>query len=459
MTRTEWSRGLASIPRAPPLIGMKLVTSNKTVYIAVSSDILHKGHLNVINKGAELGEVTIGLLTDEAVATYKRLPILDWDTRKAVLESLANVTRVVPQNSLSYAENLRELKPDYVVHGDDWRSGVQSMARDEVLAVLSEHGGELIEVPYAGEVSGSELDHTLRPMLNTTELRRGKLRRLLSLKPFVRAIEASNGLSALIVENVSVPDPAGKGVREYDAMWVSSLCDSSFKGKPDIELVDWSSRMDTIDEIMEVSTKPIIVDGDTGGRIEHFKYTVRTLERAGVSAVIIEDKTGLKQNSLFGTDAKQVLDDPHEFAEKINAGKQAQVTRDFMVIARLESLIAGQGVDDAMERAKIYIAAGADGIMIHSKEKDGSEIREFMRRFREYTKDVPVILVPTTYNHIPEEELSEMGANIIIHANHLLRSAYPAMLHTAEKILESGRSKEVDDEIMSIKDVLRLIPE
>lgn len=435
------------------------MSSPKTVYIAVSSDILHKGHLNIINKGAELGEVTIGLLTDEAVATYKRLPILDWDTRKAVLESLSNVARVVPQTSLSYAENLHKLKPDFVVHGDDWRSGVQSMARDEVLQVLAEYGGELVEVPYAGEASGSELDHTLRPMLNTTELRRGKLRRLLSLKPFVRAIEASNGLSALIVENVSVPDPKGKGVREYDAMWVSSLCDSSFKGKPDIELVDWSSRMDTIDEIMEVSTKPIIVDGDTGGRIEHFKYTVRTLERAGVSAVIIEDKTGLKQNSLFGTDAKQVLDDPHEFAEKINAGKQAQVTRDFMVIARLESLIAGQGVDDAMERAKIYIAAGADGIMIHSKEKDGSEIREFMRRFREYSKDVPVVLVPTTYNHIPEEELSEMGANIIIHANHLLRSAYPAMLHTAEKILESGRSKEVDDEIMSIKDVLRLIPE
>lgn len=433
--------------------------SNKSVYIALASDVLHKGHVNIINEGAKRGEVTIGLLTDEAIATYKRLPILDWESRKAVVESLGNVSKVVPQASLSYAENLRELKPDYVVHGDDWRSGFQSMVRDEVISILAEFGGELVEIPYTAGISGSDIDRALRPVISTPELRRGKLRRLLALKPYLRAIEASNGLSALIVENVQKPDPDGTGVREYDAMWVSSLCDSSFKGKPDIELVDWSSRLETIDEIMEVSTKPIIVDGDTGGRVEHFKYTVRTLERAGVSAVIIEDKTGLKQNSLFGTDAKQVLDDPHEFAAKINAGKQAQVTRDFMIIARLESLIAGIGVDDAMERAKIYIAAGADGIMIHSKEKDGEEIREFMRRFREYSPDVPVVLVPTSYNHLYEGELAEIGANVIIHANHLLRSAYPAMLQTAEKILEAGRSKEVDDEIMSIKDVLRLIPE
>ena len=435
------------------------VASNKTAYVAMSSDILHKGHLKVINAAAELGEVTVGLLTDESIATYKRLPILDWDSRKAVLESLTNVARVVPQQSLSYADNLRELKPDYVVHGDDWRSGIQAMVRDEVVKVLGEYGGKLVEVPYTEGVSGTEIDQRLRPVINTTELRRAKLRRLLALRPYIRAMEVSNGLSALIVENVQSVDQKTMSVREYDAFWVSSLCDSSFKGKPDIELVDWSSRMDTIDEIMEVSTKPIIVDGDTGGRIEHFKYTVKTLERAGVSAVIIEDKTGLKQNSLFGTDAVQILDDPQAFAEKINAGKQAQVTRDFMIIARLESLIAGAGIDDAIERAKIYIEAGADGIMIHSRHKDGEEIREFMRRFREYSADVPVVMVPTSYNHLYEEELNEIGANVIIHANHLLRSAYPAMMNTAQKILDSGRSKEVDDEIMSIKDVLKLIPE
>lgn len=433
--------------------------STKTAYVAMSSDILHKGHLKVINAAAELGSVTIGLLTDESIATYKRLPILDWESRKAVLENMSSVAAVVPQETLSYADNLRRLKPDYVVHGDDWRSGIQAMVRDEVIKVLSEYGGELVEVPYTEGVSGTEIDQRLRPLINTTELRRARLRRLLALRPYIRAMEVSNGLSALIVENAQSVDPESLSVREYDAFWVSSLCDSSFKGKPDIELVDWSSRMETINEIMEVSTKPIIVDGDTGGRIEHFRYTVRTLERAGVSAVIIEDKTGLKQNSLFGTDAVQTLDDPHAFAEKINAGKRAQVTRDFMIFARLESLIAGAGIEDAMARAKVYIEAGADGIMIHSKEKDGGEIREFMKLFRAYSAEVPVVLVPTTYNHLYEEELNEIGANVIIHANHLLRSAYPAMLSTAQKILDNGRSKEVDDEIMSIKDVLRLIPE
>lgn len=435
------------------------MAEQKTVYIAISSDILHKGHLKVIEAGAQLGEVTIGLLTDEAIATYKRLPLVDWESRKALVEGLATVSSVVKQDSLSYAENLRALKPDFVVHGDDWRSGTQSMVRDEVIQVLAEYGGELIEVPYTDGVSGSELDQALRPLVNTAEMRRSKLRRLLKLKPYLRAMEVSNGLSALIVENVKSTDAEQLEVREYDAMWVSSLCDSSFKGKPDIELVDWSSRMNTIHEIMEVSTKPIIVDGDTGGRVEHFKYTVRTLERAGVSAVIVEDKTGLKQNSLFGTDAVQTLDDPAAFAGKINAGKQAQVTRDFMIIARLESLIAGAGVDDALVRAKVYLAAGADGIMIHSKEKDGSEIKDFLDRFRADFPEVPVVVVPTSYNHFYEHELADMGANVVIHANHLLRSAYPAMLGTAQKILDAGRSKEVDDQIMSIKEVLRLIPE
>ena len=411
---------------------------NKTVYIAISSDILHKGHLKIIDVGAELGDVIIGLLTDESIATYKRLPIIDWESRKALVEHLADVKHVVAQESLSYADNLRALKPDYVVHGDDWRSGTQAMVRAEVVKILAEYGGELVEVPYTEGISGSQIERAMRPIVNTTELRRAKLRRLLSLRPYIRAMEVSNGLSALIVENVKSVDEKTMSVREYDAFWISSLCDSSFKGKPDIELVDWSSRMETIDEVMEVSTKPIIVDGDTGGRIEHFTYTVKTLERAGVSAIIIEDKTGLKQNSLLGTDAMQILDDPQDFAKKINAGKQAQVTRDFMVIARLESLIAGMGIDDAIERAKVYVEAGADGIMIHSRHKDGKEIREFMRRFREYSADIPIVMVPTSYNHLYEEELNEIGANVIIHANHLLRSAYPAMLRTAQRILERG---------------------
>lgn len=433
--------------------------NRKTVYIAIATDILHNGHMNIIEEGAKYGDVIIGLLTDEAIATYKRMPILDFATRKRIVESIKYVSRVIPQETLSYAPYLRELKPDYVIHGDDWKTGVQSMVREEVIEILSEYGGKLIEIPYTQGVSGSDLEEKLRPLLNTPDMRRAKLRKMLKLKPYIRVMEASNGLSGLIVEHAKATDEDGSNPREFDAMWVSSLCDSSFKGKPDIELVDLTSRINTINEIMEVTTKPIILDGDTGGRIEHFVYNVKTLERLGVSAVIIEDKTGLKQNSLFGTDAVQTLDDPYDFAKKINAGKQAQVTRDFMIIARLESLIAGAGMEDALKRAKIYLDAGADAIMIHSKEKDGSEIKEFLTKFRAYAPDVPVVLVPTTYNQFTESELHEMGGNIIIHANHLLRSAYPAMLHTAEKILKYGRSKEADADCMSIKEVLSLIPE
>ncbi|MDE6111006.1 MAG: phosphoenolpyruvate mutase [Eubacterium sp.] len=432
---------------------------NKISYVAIASDIIHSGHMNVIEEAAKYGDVVIGLLTDEAIATYKRLPILDFETRKRIFENLKQVSKVVVQETLSYKGNIEKIKPDYIVHGDDWQTGIQSNVREEAIELLAEYGGQLIEVPYTQGVSGTEVDDKLRPILNTPDIRRAKLRKLLKLKPYLRVMEASNGLSGLIVENARYIDEENMQVKEYDAMWVSSLCDSSFKGKPDIELVDFTSRINTINDIMEVTTKPIILDGDTGGKVEHFVYNVKTLERIGVSAVIIEDKTGLKQNSLYGTDAKQVLDDPHTFAAKIKAGKQAQVTRDFMIVARLESLIAGMGMEDAMNRARIYInEGGADAVMIHSRLKDGAEIKEFLRQFREEFPDVPVILVPTSYNHVKEEELCEWGANIIIHANHLLRSAYRSMKHTADTILECGRSKEVDDEIISIKEVLSLIP-
>ncbi len=435
------------------------MSERKTVYIAMSADIIHNGHINVINEGAKLGDVIIGVLTDEAIAAYKRLPLLDYDTRVTIFNNIKGVTKVVKQETLSYAKNIKELKPDYVVHGDDWKSGIQSNIRREVIELLGEYGGQLVEIPYTNGVSATDLEDSLRSVHNTPDVRRAKLRRLLKFKPWLRVMEASNGLSGLIVEKTKIENSETATVKEFDAMWVSSLCDSTFKGKPDIELVDLTSRINTINEIMEVTSKPIILDGDTGGKPEHFSFNVRTLERLGVSAIIIEDKTGLKQNSLFGTDAKQILDDPHEFAAKIHAGKQAQQTRDFMIFARLESLIAGMGIDDAMERAKIYLEeGGADGIMIHSREKDGSEIFEFLRRFREYSPDVPVILVPTSYNQFTEEELHAAGANIIIYANHLLRSAYPAMVNTAKRILECSRSKEVDADCLSIKEVLTLIP-
>ena len=429
------------------------------MYIAMSADFVHDGHMNVINEGAKHGEVIIGLLTDEAIATYKRMPLLDFVTRKKVFENIKGVKEVVAQDTLDYTENLRRLKPDYVIHGDDWRTGVQSEIREKVIKVLSEWGGELIEVPYTADRNTDELEIKYQALVNTPDIRRGKLKKLLKLKPYVRVMEASNGLSGLIVEKTKVKDRETGRDREFDAMWVSSLCDSTFKGKPDIELVDMTDRINTINELLEVTTKPIILDGDTGGKPEHFSYNVRTLERLGVSAIIIEDKTGLKRNSLFGTEVEQVLEEPEVFAEKIRIGKSAQATRDFMIFARLESLIAGKGVEDALMRAEKYIAAGADGIMIHSKEKDGEEIKNFLQEFRKKYQNVPVIVVPTSYNQYTEEELHEWGANIIIYANHLLRSAYPAMVRTAKKILENGRSKEVDEDCLSIKEILNLIPE
>ena len=431
----------------------------ETVYVGISPDILHEGVLNVIKKASELGEVTVGLISDEVVAAYKRVPLLDFKARKRVYENVKGVSRVVEQATLSYRENLLALRPDYVVHGDDWRSGAQSAVRQEVIDTLAEWGGELVEVPYTKGISASSLESDLKAFYGSPDSRRGSLRKLLKLKPCLRVIEASNGLSGLIVESASVVDEETGAVRSFDGMWVSSLCDSSFKGKPDIELVDFTSRVNTIEEIMEVTTKPIILDGDTGGKTEHFVHNVKTLERIGVSAVIIEDKTGLKQNSLFGTDVPQVQDDPVAFAEKIAAGKKAQRTRDFMIFARIESLIAKAGMEDALERARVYLErGGADGIMIHSKEKDGSEILEFLRRFRAEWPEVPVILVPTSYNQFTEDELSEAGANIVIHANHLLRAAYLAMKDVSECILEHGRSKEADELCLPIKEVLTLIP-
>jgi phosphoenolpyruvate phosphomutase len=384
--------------------------SDKLAYVAMATDIYHSGHINIINQAANYGKVVVGVLTDEAVATYKRPPLLDTAERMKIAASFKNVDRVVVQEHMDYTDVLRELRPDFVVHGDDWRMGHMQVIREKVITVLSEWSGELIEVPYTTNVSGDRLSRQLSNTLTTSDQRLSKLRKLLQLKPYVRAIDVSNGLTGIIAENVRIMDEPTLTVKEFDAMWVSSLCDSAFKGKPDIELVDVTSRINTINEIMEVTSKPIILDGDTGGKIDHFPFHVKTLERVGVSAVIIEDKTGLKQNSLFGTDVEQILDDPADFAAKIAAGKRAQSTREFMIIARLESLIAGKSVEDAMMRAKKYIEAGADAIMIHSKEKSGNDIFAFMKQFRAYSANIPLVAVPTAYNQFTEDELYAKGA-------------------------------------------------
>ncbi|MDR3139269.1 MAG: phosphoenolpyruvate mutase [Treponema sp.] len=428
----------------------------KTVYVGMTADIIHPGIVNIVHQASLFGEVLVGLLTDSAIAKYKRLPYLSYEQRKQVVESLRDVSRVVPQEEWSYIPNLKKYRPDIIIHGDDWKTGVLSKEREDVYRVMAELGGEVVEIPYTQGINSTAFNESLTSIGTTPDLRLKTLRRLIAAKPVVRIMEAHSGLSGLIIEHLEIPKE--DGVHRFDGMWSSSLTDSASKGKPDIEAVDITTRLQDLTQILECTTKPIIYDGDTGGIPEHFVFTVRTLERNGISAVIIEDKRGLKKNSLFGTEVEQQLMPVEEFCEKIQAGKRAQVTREFMIIARLESLIAGKTTDDALERALAYVGAGADGIMIHSKESSGGDIREFCYRFRGEYKNIPLILVPTTYNQYTETELASWGANIIIYANHMLRASYPAMLAAAKTILEHERAKEADELCMPIKDILELIP-
>lgn len=429
----------------------------KTVYMCVSADMVHSGHIAIIRKASALGRLTVGVLSDEAVASYKRFPLMPFEERKALFESIAGVDRVIEQKTLSYKDVINELKPDFVVHGDNWKEGFQKPVREEVTSLLASYGGQLVEYPYSKDAKYKELEANATAHLSIPDIRRGRLRKLLAMKPTVSILEAHSGITGLICEKTTVYQD-GKAY-QFDGMWVSSLCDSTAKGKPDIELVDMSSRLRTIDDIMEVTTKPIILDGDTGGLTEHFVYNVKTLERMGVSAVIIEDKTGLKKNSLFGTEVEQTQDSIENFSAKIAAGKKAQKTKEFMIIARIESLILERGMDDALARAFAFTKAGADGIMIHSRKKDPAEIFEFVEKFRAKDKTTPIVVVPTSFNTVTEEEFAKRGVNIIIYANQLTRSGFPAMQKTAQTILENHRAKEADDMCMSIKDILTLIPE
>lgn len=428
----------------------------KQVYVGMCADLIHHGHINILREARKLGEVTVGLLTDQAIASYKRIPMLSYEQRKQIIENLQGVARVVPQETLDYVPNLRALKPDYVVHGTDWREGVQKEIRSRVIEALAEWGGQLVEPEYTPDVSSSALIREVLQIGSAPDVRRRKLQRLLDLKPLVRAMEVHNGLTARLVEQLEVRE--GTAARGFDAMWESSLTDSASKGKPDTGVVDFTSRLQTIEQILDVTTKPMLVDADNGGYAEHFVYLVRTLERQGVSAVVIEDKTGPKRNSLFGTDVAQEQEAPRTFAEKITAGKKAQATDDFMIVARIESLILKKGLDDALARAKTYLEAGADGILIHSKEREPDEIFRFCEAYRALGAKAPLVVVPTTYAQVTEEQLIEAGVRIVIYANQLLRAAYPAMRKAAETILRHHRGLEADELCLPIKQVLTLIP-
>jgi len=428
----------------------------KKVYVAIGTDIIHHGHINIIETARKLGEVTVGLLTDNAISTYKRIPLMSYENRKKIIENIKGVAHVVKQETSEYAPNLIKLKPDYVVHGDDWRTGVLKKTREKVIKTLQEWGGKIVEPEYTKDISATRLIEKMREIGTTPEIRCKKLRQLIELKQIVRIMEVHNGLTGRIIEKSKVI--YGEEIREFDGMWQSSLTDSTAKGKPDIELVDSTSRIHTIDQIFEVTTKPIIVDGDSGGLTEHFVYTVKTLERLGVSAVIIEDKIGPKRNSLFGTEVDQQQDTIENFSQKISAGKRAQVVDDFMIIARIESLILKKGLNDAIKRAHAYIEAGADGIMIHSKEDSPKEILEFCKEYKKFENRVPLVAVPTTYSEITENELIDAGVNVVIYANHLLRGAYPSMVKVAESVLKNQRCHEANEYCTPINDILNLIP-
>jgi phosphoenolpyruvate phosphomutase / 2-hydroxyethylphosphonate cytidylyltransferase len=427
----------------------------KKVYIAMSADLVHPGHIKIIKEASKLGKVTVGLLTDEAIASYKKIPITTFEQRKEVIQNIKGVSEVISQNTLDYRPILKKIKPNFVVHGDDWREGVQARTRQQVIECLSDWDGELVEIPFTNGFSGTQ-QRLLTELGTTSDIRRARLRRLINSKPIVKIIEVHNALCGLIAEN-TITNRNGFDV-SFDGVWSSSLTDSTAKGKPDIEAIDTTSRLNVVNEVFEVTSKPMIFDGDTGGKIEHFEFTVKSLDRIGVSAIIIEDKTGLKKNSLFGNEVAQMQDSIENFCEKISRGKAAQISDDFMIIARIESLILEAGMKDALERADAYIKAGADGIMIHSKLKDPAEIKEFMQKFRNKDKVTPVVLVPSSFNSVTIEEFEEMGANIVITANHMLRAAYPAMLKVAKSILANGRSLEAEPDCMSIKEILEFIP-
>ena len=419
-----------------------MTLNNPIVYTCFCTDIIHEGHLNLIKEAKKYGDVIVGVLCDSEMVKYNQFPLKSTEQRMEIVKNISGIKDVVVQNEIMYDNIIKEIRPDYVIHGNNWEEDSMKLIRKNIIEVTSRYGGELIEIPYTFNEHVQKIDKQMKEKLAMPELRRARLKRLLDIVPIVKTIEVHSGLTGLIAEKTVLAD--GEVIDQFEAMWVSSLCDSTEKGKPDIELVDMTSRFRTINDIMEVTTKPIIFDGDTGGIAEHFVYTVRSLERMGVSAIIIEDKVGLKKNSLFGTDVEQTQDDIEHFCEKIAAGKKAQISDDFMIIARIESLILEKGMDDALKRAFAFRDAGADGIMIHSRKKDPSEILEFCDKFRDEDQKTPIVVVPSSFNSITESELKKHGVNIVIYANQLLRAAFPAMQDAAKSILKHHRAEEID---------------
>ena len=427
---------------------------NDIVYVGLSADILHEGHINILKIASSYGDVVVGLLTDEAIASYKNIPYLDFRQRKVVLENLRYVKKVIPQKTLDYVHNLNIVRPNYVVHGDDWKKGIQKKTRDRVLKALKKWSGKLIEPKYTKNISSTIIKNKISEVLSP-ENRVSRLKRLIYSKDIVRILESHNSLTGLIIENISVIKKSKK--IEFDGMWSSSLTDSATKGKPDNSSVDFSTRLSSLNNMMEVTSKLLVFDADNGGQLEHLPFLVRSLERLGASAIIMEDKIGLKKNSLFKNQSDTKQDKPELFARKIKQICKSRKNNDFMVIARIESFIVGKGLKDALKRAEIYSKAGADAILIHSKEKTPAEIFSFAREFKKSKNFIPLVSVPSTYSKVYEKDLIRNGFKLVIYANQLLRAAYPAMQFTARKILENSRTFEIEKKIIPIKEIINLI--
>jgi len=429
----------------------------KIVYVGLSADIIHEGHINILKIAKSYGTVVVGLLTDEAIASYKNIPHLNFKRRKIIIQNIKYVKKVIPQNTLDYVPNLNLIKPDYVVHGDDWKKGVQKKTRQRVIQTLKKWSGKLIEPRYTKNISSTIIKNKILELSAQPQNRISLLKRLMLSKDIVRILESHNSLTGLIIENLKVAKK-NKDI-EFDGMWSSSLTDSATKGKPDNSSVDFSARVNSLNDMMDVTTKPLIFDADNGGQLEHLPFLVRSLERSGVSALIMEDKIGLKKNSLFKDQKNTKQDKPELFAKKIRQICNSRNSNDFLVIARIESFIVGKGLKDAIMRAEIYSKAGADAILIHSKEKTPAEIFSFAKEFKKSKNFVPLVSVPSTYSKVYEKDLIKNGFKLVIYANQLLRAAYPAMVSTAKTILTNSRAFEIDKKIIPIKQIINLIKE
>jgi len=427
---------------------------NKTIYVPLAVDILHSAHINVLKIAKKYGKVIVGLLTDSAIAEYKKFPLIAYEERYKTLEGIKYVDQIVEQKNWDYSINVKKYKPNFFIHGDDWKTGIQKKQRKKVINALKKINGKLIELPFNKNISSSEIKHKIIKISSPVN-RVSKLKRLINAKEIVRILESHNSLTGLIIENLKINNT--NKLIEYDGMWSSSLTDSATKGLPDNSSLSFSARISTLNDIMDVTTKPVVFDADNGGQIEHLSFLVRSLERSGVSAIIMEDKVGLKKNSLFKNQSGTKQDKPHIFAKKIKKICSSRQSEDFMVIARIESFILGKGLKDALQRAEIYSKAGADAILIHSKEKTPVEIFSFAREFKKSKNFIPLVSVPSTYSKVYEKDLINNGFKLVIYANQLLRSAYPAMQNTAKTILKNRRAFEADKKIIPIKEIINLI--